>query len=281
MTAVGMLCRIFGGNMLGKLDEQAGMLGKSASLLRAKPPKWDKNAGTIDFYYWYYGTFAMYQMGGEDWKVWREHLVKALVENQRTEGCEKGSWDPQYGPWGDSGGRVYSTALAALSIEAFYRYENILMSHRRTGEAGTVDRPKVEAEETVEMPGQRDVIGVGAARGSTAGRFKGKYRRRLAMMGRIPSQIAVDQGLQWLKNHQDPGGFWDCDGFDRQCEGTRCDGKGMALNDVGVTGLALLAFMGNGNNVFEGPYHGVVKKGMDYLCDVQDPSDGCLTPKEG
>ena len=54
----------------------------------------------------------------------------------------------------------------------------------------------------------------------------------------------VDMGLEWLKNHQDPEGYWDCDGFDYRCIDGTCTGKGMALNDPGITGLSLLAFLG-------------------------------------
>jgi hypothetical protein len=33
-----------------------------------------------------------------------------------------GSWDP-IGEWGISGGRVYSTALGAMTLEVYYRFE--------------------------------------------------------------------------------------------------------------------------------------------------------------
>jgi hypothetical protein len=126
MTAVGMLCRVFCANILGDFESQEDMLQKGAALLRNKPPSWNPEEGTIDFYYWYYGSYAMFQIGGRDWKAWKNQMVDALVENQRTEGCERGSWDPQVGPWGDSGGRVYSTALCTLCLEVFYRYDDIL-----------------------------------------------------------------------------------------------------------------------------------------------------------
>ncbi|RKY14435.1 MAG: hypothetical protein DRP63_08530, partial [Planctomycetota bacterium] len=40
---------------------------------------------------------------------------------QRRGGCADGSWDP-VGKWGMVGGRVYSTALNALTLEIYYRY---------------------------------------------------------------------------------------------------------------------------------------------------------------
>ena len=36
----------------------------------------------------------------------------------------KGSWDPK-GPWGPDGGRVYSTAMMALCLEVYYRYDRV------------------------------------------------------------------------------------------------------------------------------------------------------------
>ena len=126
MTAVAMLCRVFIGNILGNLEAQQPMLEKGAALLMSKPPAWKPGEGTIDYYYWYYGSYAMFQMGGKYWRVWKDKMVQALTANQATKGCARGSWDPAMGPWGDDGGRIYSTALATLCLEAFYRYDNIL-----------------------------------------------------------------------------------------------------------------------------------------------------------
>ena len=128
MTGVGMFGRVLCSYILGPETENAqeDMLQKGAKLLRDKLPTWDENSGTIDYYYWYYGSYAMFQMGGNDWKVWKDAMIKAIVDNQRTEDCEKGSWEPQRDPWGDSGGRVYSTALCTLCLEVFYRYDSIL-----------------------------------------------------------------------------------------------------------------------------------------------------------
>ena len=67
----------------------------------------------------------MYQMGGNYWKAWNVAMKEAVIENQQREGDEKGSWDP-VGPWGYSGGRVYSTALMTLCIEVYYRYARVL-----------------------------------------------------------------------------------------------------------------------------------------------------------
>jgi hypothetical protein len=71
--------------------------------------------------YWYYGSYAMYQMGGEHWRAWNEAMKPTIVDNQRHDGDFRGSWDP-IGPWGFAGGRVYATALMCLCLEVYYRY---------------------------------------------------------------------------------------------------------------------------------------------------------------
>jgi hypothetical protein len=78
-------------------------------------------------YYWYWGTLAMFQVGGEVWGKWNEALKEAVVEHQHLagSGARAGSWDP-VGPWGvQDGGRVYSTALMTLCLEIYYRYDRV------------------------------------------------------------------------------------------------------------------------------------------------------------
>jgi hypothetical protein len=119
LTAVGLTTRIFGGHDL-KSDE---MIGKGADLLVKCLPKWDVDQGTIDYYYWYYGSLAMFQVGGERWKKWNDSVKTALLDHQRLEKdrCEYGSWDP-LDPWSSEGGRVYATAINCLTMEVYYRY---------------------------------------------------------------------------------------------------------------------------------------------------------------
>jgi hypothetical protein len=125
MTAVGLLCRIF----LGQDPKNTPIMGKHADLLTKKLPTWDadpaKEAGT-DFYYWYYGSYAMYQMGGDHWNKWVKSMEAAVVKSQRKDGDEKGSWDAKVDPWGHAGGRVYTTALGVLCLEVYFRYARVL-----------------------------------------------------------------------------------------------------------------------------------------------------------
>lgn len=122
MTAVAMMCRIF---MNQDPDKEPALRG-GADLLRKRLPLWDEKEGTIDYYYWYYGSYAMFQMGGKDWDVWQGKMIDAVVKTQRAEGDEKGSWDPQFDPWGVRGGRVYATAIMTLCLEVYYRYDRVL-----------------------------------------------------------------------------------------------------------------------------------------------------------
>jgi len=122
MTAVAMLCRIF----LGEDPDTSPALRGGADLLRKQLPLWDEQEGTIDYYYWYYGSYAMFQLAGRDWDRWQSRMLDAVVRTQRQDGDESGSWDPQYDPFGHRGGRVYSTAIMTLCLEVYYRYDRVL-----------------------------------------------------------------------------------------------------------------------------------------------------------
>ncbi len=74
-----------------------------------------------DFYLWYNCTLAMYQAGGTFWERWNGVIRDAVIGLQRHDGCMRGSWDPD-SRWGNTGGRIYSTALAILTLEVYYRY---------------------------------------------------------------------------------------------------------------------------------------------------------------
>ncbi|MCC7011277.1 MAG: terpene cyclase/mutase family protein [Planctomycetes bacterium] len=123
MTAVALLCRFF----LGEDPAHSSAMRKHAELLRAKPPRWDPSDRSIDVYYWYYGTYAMYQMGGsKDWEQWNRAMKSAVVDSQRKDGDERGSWDAAPDAWGHSGGRVYTTAMMSLCLEVYFRYSRVL-----------------------------------------------------------------------------------------------------------------------------------------------------------
>ena len=121
MTAAMMLSRV----CVGEDPLTDELFEKGARLCLVKSPKW--SAKTIDLYYWYYASTALAHGRYKHWMRWARDLEKALLPAQRddTDLCQYlGSWDPA-GPWGEDGGRVYSTAIAALALQAAWRYTTI------------------------------------------------------------------------------------------------------------------------------------------------------------
>ena len=122
-TAIAVLMRLLlpGWDGTRELKKHSlDMIHKGTKLMLELPPLWAPGQGTIDFYYWYYGTMVMRQLGGKAWKTWDAALATALLNNQRQDGdvCNvKGSWDPE-GVWSkDDGGRIYATTICLLMLE--------------------------------------------------------------------------------------------------------------------------------------------------------------------
>lgn len=120
MTAIGVLCRILCGQ-----DRESDAVKRGVSVLMKKMPDWNKPENTkVDMYYWFFGTYAMFQYGGRDWHKWNTAMKRALLDTQRVGGCADGSWDP-VGKWGDIGGRVYATAINCLTLQVYHRYKMV------------------------------------------------------------------------------------------------------------------------------------------------------------
>lgn len=112
LCAVALAVRL----QLGKRSSAEGVLVRQMDLLDSFPPLWDE-AGSIDVYYWYYGSMAAALEGGAFGEEWSDAVEKALSKGQRADG----SW-PAEGVWGSVGGEIYTTALSVLSLQAPYRY---------------------------------------------------------------------------------------------------------------------------------------------------------------
>jgi hypothetical protein len=117
MTAVVLLCR----HLLKVDPKSCKTMELAAQTILNKPMVWNENDGSIDMYYWYYASYALYQAGGRAWTEWSKKMSDVSIKAQKKEGNPKGSWDP-VDAWGDDGGRVYSTATMVLCLESFYRY---------------------------------------------------------------------------------------------------------------------------------------------------------------
>ncbi len=126
MTAVGMICRSF----MGWQRSHPFLIG-SANYLMEYLPQWRKGlekGQTLAwyFYFWYYGTLSMHQMGGRYWRAWNEKIKTMLPENQRSEPpALAGSWDPDTAVL--NGGRLFSTAMAILTLETYYRFSPLML----------------------------------------------------------------------------------------------------------------------------------------------------------
>jgi hypothetical protein len=130
MTGVAVICRIFTGQK--RTNER---VKQGVRVMMSKLPQWQEGKmkkNETNFYYWYYATYGVFQgtpLGSREWKKWNEAMQQALLgdgtNRQRMGGDEDGSWDP-VGEWGLAGGRVYSTAINALTLEIYYRYEHAM-----------------------------------------------------------------------------------------------------------------------------------------------------------
>ncbi|MBA4030360.1 MAG: hypothetical protein C0478_05640 [Planctomyces sp.] len=112
MTAEAHFCK----QMFGIKPSNEASIEATSYLQRAVPRISQPND-----YYWYYGTLTMFQHGGEPWEAWNQGMRESLVQTQRQSGPYAGTWDPN-DPWGGIGGRVYSTAMATLCLEVYYRF---------------------------------------------------------------------------------------------------------------------------------------------------------------
>jgi hypothetical protein len=130
MTAVGLTMELY---QSSQRDDQLQKLG-AEHLMANLPTLGDASSvapiGTLgnperDTYYWYYGTQAMYHIGGDYWQAWSRRLEPLLVESQTRRGRLAGSWDPHQpisDKWADYGGRLYVTAMNLLSLEIHQRH---------------------------------------------------------------------------------------------------------------------------------------------------------------
>ncbi|HEY2838011.1 MAG TPA: hypothetical protein VGJ26_02600 [Pirellulales bacterium] len=109
-TAIGLLCRMYLG---WKHDESA--LERGVQFLSKRGPS------ETNMYFNYYATQVLHHYEGEEWTTWNTKMRDFLIKEQKKSGHEKGSWYLQ-----DSsamqGGRLYTTAMCAMTLEVYYRH---------------------------------------------------------------------------------------------------------------------------------------------------------------
>jgi hypothetical protein len=107
-AALGLFCRFFLG--VGAKDPK---LAKIADVIAKTGPVID------DVFQVYYGSYGMFQMGGEYWKNWNAAFRDAVVALQVKDPEDlRGSWNAT----GRSSGRVVATAIYIMALEVYYRF---------------------------------------------------------------------------------------------------------------------------------------------------------------
>ena len=111
-SAVGLLCRMYLGWKKDNPALQRGVL----RLAKAGP--------NADLYFDYYATQILHHMEGDVWVAWNTKMRDMLVKSQQTKGHAAGSWfeqfDKGHGP--EQGGRLYTTSMATMILEVYYRH---------------------------------------------------------------------------------------------------------------------------------------------------------------
>jgi hypothetical protein len=123
MTAEALACRHFLG-----IPPDSRTANEASEYLLADLP----GDGEANFYYWYYATLGLYQTQNDAWERWNAALQRELLTRQRNSGPLAGSWDPDT-VWGGYGGRVYTTALATLCLEVYYRFMPLYVEAAASG----------------------------------------------------------------------------------------------------------------------------------------------------
>lgn len=129
MTAEIAFCRMLLGQQFTE-DES----NEVCDFLGNQPP----DRGESDIYYWYYGSLCMMQMQNNAWKNWNTQVRDTLIRMQHRVGNDAGYWEGMR--WGDRGGHVFTTAMATLTLEVYYRYMPLQQKTEKASEEGTPGR---------------------------------------------------------------------------------------------------------------------------------------------
>jgi hypothetical protein len=122
MTAEALYCRLLLRETGGVGIPEASAVEATDRLVAELP-----DAKEVNLYYWYYATLALHHrhqandQAAAAWQKWNEALSGALIRTQVSDGDDAGSWNTTT-TWGGYGGRVYTTAMAAMCLEVYYRY---------------------------------------------------------------------------------------------------------------------------------------------------------------
>lgn len=112
-SSIGLLSRMY----LGWKKENEALARGVKQISEAGP-------SADNYYYNYYAAQVLFQFtGGRGlmWRDWNREMREQLIATQETRGHMRGSWfvPEQHNT---RGGRLYTTALGAMTLEVYYRY---------------------------------------------------------------------------------------------------------------------------------------------------------------
>jgi hypothetical protein len=110
-NAIGLLCRLELGAAVQPEAHRDGL----KNLIDGGPSN--------DLYHDFYATQVLYRAEAEGWRQWNGAMVQMLLKSQAKKGHEAGSWfeGVNGGHGADAAGRLYTTSLATLILEVYYR----------------------------------------------------------------------------------------------------------------------------------------------------------------
>jgi hypothetical protein len=162
-------------------------------------------------------------------------------------------------------------------VQADAQVEHPVVTHEKMDEGETFQtdnnmdknssRGTEDAISDIPLGGTGTAGSIGVGGGGMAGVFG--YRDgggRKKAVGRFggsqATESSVEAALQWLARHQEKDGHWDR---------KKWEGADFSGGDVGMTGLAMLAFLGAGYTSRDGGKYGdVVRRAENWFCSTLD-----------
>ena len=103
-------------------------------------------------------------------------------------------------------------------------------------------------------------------------------RPRRALMD-AETRAAIERGLRFLVRTQNADGSWTCDAGNKVNEEYKVFDGGQNIHHVGITALAILAFLAAGNEPGRGPHGQVLDRAVDFIASCVQP-DGYVQASE-
>jgi hypothetical protein len=107
---------LFARMLLGEHFSDAVVMNATAFLADYPP-----DAAHPDLYCWYYASLCMLQMNSPAWPDWNARTRDALIQLQTRGGFADGCWEVT-AKGIDRSGYIFTTAIATLTLEVYYRY---------------------------------------------------------------------------------------------------------------------------------------------------------------